>query len=329
MLGKLVCQEKDGEKLNKNLLRMISPLAICIAQYNDTVMVSSGLIDAVREKSGALSSIFEGLEAMCEFEFINPIIPIYKELDPVIIASLKKFGGENKIVEELCQVVKNIMRSLRAYFLPYLANFARQVVLGYQTYFLSTYLYCAEFSVTVFGGNKDALGILSEMFNLMGRHTFEMLSKGGYTNNPDIVGDFFGMCMRYVKYAPRLIFESTILPNLLEFSMLLIGFEHVQAGKALYMFIEHFFMHFAYASNRNDLSEKEIVAYDFALANGPLITKKLFQSLCAAPCRDLCDFIIDTLLSMKVTLFDNSKIWMQDAVQLVVYGFEYRWKRVL
>jgi len=57
-------------------------------------------------------------------------------------------------------------------------------------------------------------------------------------SKPDIVDDFFGMCMRYIKYCPNIYYEMPHWPDIVKLAILGIGIDHAPAAKALYMFID-------------------------------------------------------------------------------------------
>eukprot|EP00826_Nyctotherus_ovalis_P036770 TRINITY_DN3288_c0_g5_i3.p1 TRINITY_DN3288_c0_g5~~TRINITY_DN3288_c0_g5_i3.p1 ORF type:complete len:337 (-),score=98.50 TRINITY_DN3288_c0_g5_i3:281-1291(-) len=318
MYARIVCGDKNAKRLGLNLTRMIRPVVMAVAQHNAASDVTKEVVRSMKHNYILLSSIFAHLNEMTDFDENSPILGIYKELHPVLMASFKKFGHVAKMVEELCAIIKCIMRSIKDHFFPYLPEFARQIVEGYKTYSISTYLYCGEFTVSIFSRNENAMNILGEVFNLLGSHTFEILSKGSYTNSPEIIEDFFGMCVRYTKYTPKLVFESKILSQLLQFSIMVIGIEHYEAAKALYMFLEEFFHFFAANADKKLLQEKEMDALNFALANGPLIVSSLIRHLCAAPPKTLHQFIIDTLVEIKESLPKSSEKWMEEAIQLVM-----------
>lgn len=319
MLAKVVCRDEEALRLGTNFVGLVRPLAVAVAQCNE-VEVTEEIVNTMKQKITLLSAIFASLEEMKRFEDSNPIIGIYKELNPVLMASFKKFGAVEKIIEGICSITKHTMRSINKHFFPYIQDFARQVIEGYKTHSFSTYLYCGEFTVSVYGPMPEFEGILREMFNLLGTHTFDILSKGGYTNYPNIIEDFFGMCLRYMKYAPKLVFESEIISSLLQFSIVVIGIEHIDAAKALYLFLDKFFEHFLMHSEKVSLDDKELTALNFVFENGPLITKKLILTLCAAPYQGLHEFIISTLITMKDSLPKTTIRWIHDAIQLVACG---------
>jgi len=325
MYGKIVCKDKNPERLGAHFINLIKDLVILLNQCVDTVQLTQAMINTVKQVVSFLSTIFSNLEYINHSDEKNPIIAVYKDLHPIIMKALKRFYDSEKIVEEVCFIVKFTMRSIKGYFLPYLKEFILQVVAGYKASSLSTYLYCGEFIVSVFNEvttfnadkNPEVKKMIEEMFNFLGMHTFEILGKGGYTNYPNNVEDFFGMCMRFTNYASTLLFNSAILPNLLQFSIAIIGFDHLNAAKALYLFLNEFFKHFSNSADKTALEDKKLDAFSFVLENGPLISNKLIKTLCSAPYQGLHEHIIDILTTIRYALPKSSTNWLIEAIQLV------------
>ena len=317
MYARIVCGEKNPDIIKVNLERMIRPLAIFLIKNFTESSSNPELPKLLAQKTALLSCIFSRLEFMIDFEENNPIIPIYKELGPVLMNILKKFQSEEKLVENICLVIKYTMRSIKQYFMPYLEEFVGQVIEGYKNFGISTYLYCGEFTASVFGSKPEAESILGTMFNSMGKHTFELLINNGYTNFPHIVEDFFGMCLRYIKYTPKLIFGSEILPELLQFSIVIIGFNHSDAAKALYLFLNNFFRHFANKNTEDDINSKEAEAFGFIIENGALIIKKLILYIASGSHKGLCDYVIELIIEIYSSFPQTSALWILSAIQLV------------
>jgi transportin-3 len=59
-----------------------------------------------------------------------------------------------------------------------------------------------------------------------------MVTKEQCEQNPDLVNDFFGMAMRYIRYNKSLFFKSNALEIFVNFMMRCIGLERYRAAKA-------------------------------------------------------------------------------------------------
>ncbi len=316
MYAQIICRQPP-ELVKTNLERMIRPVAVVMLACVSAEALSKDQIELMYTKTHLLATIFSRVEDLKKLEERNPVIQIYAELSPVLLQGMKKFYTCERVLEVLVALVKHTMRSIGTFFFPYLDTFATQVVEGYRASPLAPYLYCAEFTASVYGGQEKSEKLLGDMFNMLGKHTFEVLGGGGYTNYPHLVEDFFGMSLRYIKYCPKAVFMSLILEELLQFSIALIGYEHIEGSKALYLFLAQFFNHFD--TKRTDLDPKESAALGFLLANGPIIAKKLILCLEGAPHKQISEYIIDLLVEMLEALPTQSATWIGDAVQFVSF----------
>jgi hypothetical protein len=89
------------------------------------------------------------------------------------------YQANDILVERICVCIKHSMRCLEELFIPYLQEFEEMVVGGYKTTGFSTYVYCAEFIVTVIGRFNDAEPFLLKLFNEMCETTFAILKTLG------------------------------------------------------------------------------------------------------------------------------------------------------
>lgn len=317
--AKIVCKQKTIELIKSSLERMIRPLAVGILNCVKVENLDETVVKTMLNHIKILCCIFRMSEDLGKYKPDNPLIGLYSELSSVLMQAMKKFQKFEKIIEEIVQTVKHAMRSLGNYFLQYLTPFAQEVIEGFKENHFSTYLYCAEFTASVFGNNVQFHELLQMMFNILGQQTFQFLGKNGFMLYPHLVEDLFGMCLRYIKYCPELIFGSIILQELLQFAIAVIGYEHIEASKALYNFLQHFFDHFGLKDPNIALQPKESEAKGFLIINGPLISKKLILNIETAPPKILVEYLIDLIIHITDAFPEESIIWLSEAIDLVLF----------
>lgn len=318
MYAKIICRQPDVALIKANLERMIRPLAVSLLALCKAPEINETILLQTKRKAKLLSNIFKSVEELSEKNENNPLIPIYAELSPLLMQLIKKFEKFEKIVEQVTSIIKKSMRSLDKYFLPYLGVFATQIVASYKNTGLHTYLYCAEIITTVYGSMPDFQQILGELFILMAKHSFEILRGTGAANNPHIVDDFFGMCSRYIRKCPQLIFNSETIADLIKFAVSIIGFEHVNAAKTLYLFLYNLFAHFAgKKTNDTKLDIHESETLSILISHGPIIMKKLFIVLVSAPHKEVYSYVNELIIEINMTLPKASEEWLIEAAQIL------------
>ena len=85
-------------------------------------------------------------------------------------------------------------------------------MLGYQKNQLGSFVYAVEFSFSEFGHQPQNADIFVEAFDFVVKVTNECLpTREKCEQNPDLINDFFGMSMRYVRYNKALFYSSNQL----------------------------------------------------------------------------------------------------------------------
>lgn len=143
---------------------------------------------------------------------MNPFVPVFSELWPFLENVLKEFVFNDDIIEFSCRLIKHSQRAMGNQFLPYLHPFLKQTMIGYQQNQIGSYVYAVEFCFTEFGHQPQHADLFVEAFDFIVKITYEKMTTKEYCEqNPDLVNDFFGMAMRYIRYSKSLFFKSNEL----------------------------------------------------------------------------------------------------------------------
>jgi transportin-3 len=170
-----------------------------------------------------LVEIADGLQLMGDFtkscselqertpvDSVNPLRPIFDELWPFLNQLLSHFAHNDDIVEYTCRLVKHSQRAMGNQFLPFLTPFIQTAMQGYQINPIGSYVYAVEFCFTEFGHQPQNAELFVEAFDFIIKTTAQALnSRSDLEQQPDLVNDFFGMAMRYVRYNKAIFFRST------------------------------------------------------------------------------------------------------------------------
>ncbi|CAD8091723.1 unnamed protein product [Paramecium sonneborni] len=169
------------------------------------------------------------------------IVNVYKELWPML-----KFGMERIVVYEP-NIAEKIVRYTKHTFRKAFNQFSVDLLTQVFQCFLNVYrqmpitacIYIAEVSATVFYKYPEYRNILLEAFESLCNITFQHLPQlSSFEENPDLTEDLFGMLVRYGRYTPVLLMQSSALQTILQLTLMAIGLEHVGAAKTFYSWLE-------------------------------------------------------------------------------------------
>lgn len=161
---------------------------------------------------GDFMKFCHGLQDRTPQNSTNPLLPIFTELWPFLQLVLNEFIESNEIVEYSCRLIKHSQRALGNKFIPFLQPFLQAMMLGYQKNQHGTFVYAVEFCFTEYGHQPQNAEIFIEAFDFVVKITDQYLnSRELCEQNPDLINDFFGMAMRYVRYDKAIFFKSTQL----------------------------------------------------------------------------------------------------------------------
>lgn len=121
------------------------------------------------------------------------------------------------------------------------------------------------------------------------------------------------MCLRYIKYAPIIIFENPIICDILEFA-LNINVTHIDCAKALYLFLGYLFNHFR-NKKVDQLNELEGKTFSYLLNKGPAITIKLIKHIESAPHYRISEYLVDCLIDLFESIPTYFTIWISEAIR--------------
>ena len=135
------------------------------------------------------------------------------------------------------------MRSLKLSFLPYIDEVFTSIFNAYQNHPIASYVYTVEIVVTVFSQYREFSEALKNIYEKACEITFKHLSKLDVIEaNPELSEDFFGMNMRFMRYAPKIVIECDKLDAVLDLCYKAIGVEDKSIANAVYGFIESLYM---------------------------------------------------------------------------------------
>lgn len=313
-----VIDEYPDKAHKTNLLRHL-----CKPFGNEILLLSKQ--DPSNQKSQMFNTVIKNLE-MLELivKNLSPadpdveehvLVDILTELWPLLQEYLLKFYDECDIVECITKFLKYVMRSITRLFGPFMEPYFKIMTENYQKKPVSTYLYSVEVALTIFYRTPEYQSWLENIFNMMNQQTCIYLKdKNIHKIDPDLLDDFFGLIVRYLRYMPEVVLNCPTLKLMLEQGTALIGIQTVHAAKALYQFFEEVFKVCQPGSQLRGASEllRIIAEENF----GTLIISKMMQEFVTCyPQRIVRDFMDDVFMKAISLHQQNSIIWFSEALK--------------
>ncbi|CAM9594406.1 unnamed protein product [Chrysoparadoxa australica] len=164
----------------------------------------------------------------------HPVVGIVQQLWPLLEATHNLHQSNVHIVEKLCRIHKHSMRATRNLYEPLLEPLLKLLVEHFRVKPHSTYLYCASIAITEFGRFDRFVPILYHMFDVFCSEVFAHLqSPEHFTNEPDMVEEFFYLAGRFVSYCPQSLVSSPLLRQVVAFAIAGLRQDHREARKAV------------------------------------------------------------------------------------------------
>lgn len=302
----IICESKDPSAIKAHLEKMIAPLLHSTAKALSTPAASN--TPTTSQSLLSLVSVFSNIESL-KVCAENPLLDVFSEVFDVLVEVMEKSVAASA-VECVGTIVKNFMRCAEAGFLPRLGVFVEAVERNYKRTALSSYLYYAEFTISVYGSNKELFKLLLSMVDTLGKFALELIEK---RNDRTCVADFFGMCLRCLEVSPTLFFESEITDKTLELSANMLNNGGTEYTKPLCMFLCQLFK---YYSNKDlSLDGKRLEVWNYLINKAAGILKKTVFILASGP--DEKQHLIDLFIQMFESLPVNNMRHFLDAIQSV------------
>jgi len=134
------------------------------------------------------------------------------------------------------------MRGLGDKFIPYLTDYKKIIINGYNSKPCSSYIYAYENICSVFAQKFNMLDDLTLFLKELFLITFSkyLTSEKSYDEYSDITKDFFGLLFHVIKLNPVILFNLDVLDDLIALTISKLGITHIDSLKNLIYFLEVF-----------------------------------------------------------------------------------------
>ena len=170
----------------------------------------------------------------------NLVLSLVSQCWPFFEQIVQRFGSENKCAEKLCRLYKHTLRSVKHEFEPLLSALMQQLAAAFEHTFRSSYLYCASICVTEFSNKAEYAEPLFGLIGALSQSAFKRFnSVEGFTNNPDVVEEYFYLCSRMINYCSKPIMSSDLLGEMVRCAIVGMQVHHRDANKGVLNFLEN------------------------------------------------------------------------------------------
>lgn len=174
--------------------------------------IDEEILTEIMDQLDLLATFFKGLSQFPELVTEgqqNPVTPLFEELWPFVDLIMTQFVLYDEIIDANCRLMKAILRSMGPQFGPNVQKFIRKNMLCYSQNAIGPFLYSVEFTLTKFGKDDAHANLFQEALDFVVEHSSQVLaSPGNCERSPELMNDFFGMTLRYLRYNETLFFNS-------------------------------------------------------------------------------------------------------------------------
>jgi len=151
----------------------------------------------------------------------------------------RRLSYSARVSERLAALFKMAIRAFGSHFGVYLQDFLSLMVEAFQISGMSPFLYAASIGMEEFSTDRTRYPFFVSVVESLSVHVFGLLPNlEAFTNNPDVVEDFFIMLDRVIRFMPTEIINAHFFPETFKCGVVGSLIEHRDASKCLLLYME-------------------------------------------------------------------------------------------
>lgn len=261
--------KNNSENIKKNVVEIYKPWVLLLNEVqtkltedttkNITVEETNTLVGVLEVLKYISKGCYEGLDKTNRFIFSE----IFVEIWPKIRFLLDRFSTNSDIIENLMQLIKYFMRGMDNNFQPYLEEYCRCLIKGYEITPISSYIYGFEILMTVFSDNQAARPAIDTIFSMFCELTLSkyLKSKEDLNTNVQLGEDFFGLLGRIMKLNPFVVLDSNQAETIIKTCVENLDINHIETSKAITLFLIRLF-NYRKLKSFSDLQQQQPELYE-------------------------------------------------------------------
>lgn len=167
------------------------------------------------------------------------VAKVTAELWPLFEQVIRDYIHDDRVIEKLCRCWKYSMKMAGASFSPMLQPYLETIANYYTVVPRSAFIYGLSTVVDTFRGQPEYQAIMHHCLHAISVKTFNILTTAeSFTENPDIVEDFFELGMRCLNCMPESMLESELVVKMFVCGLQGLLVQHREAYSSLLAFFE-------------------------------------------------------------------------------------------
>ncbi|XP_057746583.1 transportin MOS14 [Arachis stenosperma] len=251
------------------------------------------------------------------FRYVNHpevVADAIQRLWPIFKAIFDLRAWDMRTMESLCRACKYAVRTSGRFMGVTIGAMLEEIQSLYRQHHQPCFLYLSSEVIKIFGSDPSCADYLKNLIEALFQHTTRLLTNiQEFTARPDIADDCFLLASRCIRYCPQLFIPSSVLPSLVDCSMIGITVQHREASKSILHFLADIF-----DLANSALGEQFIPIRDgVIIPRGASITRILVASLTGALPKSRVDVVSYTLLALMRAYGSRALEWAKECVLLI------------
>eukprot|EP00468_Gymnochlora_sp_CCMP2014_P012105 CAMPEP_0167747030 /NCGR_PEP_ID=MMETSP0110_2-20121227/4047_1 /TAXON_ID=629695 /ORGANISM="Gymnochlora sp., Strain CCMP2014" /LENGTH=817 /DNA_ID=CAMNT_0007631871 /DNA_START=450 /DNA_END=2903 /DNA_ORIENTATION=+ len=252
VVTRLPLQNENGYL--KGLTEMMKPLAEILKGAIDRKMLhvephKTKISDALDLVAQIFMSITEASEDRIDEDQKSKTqrrkhtVFILSHLKPILDTLMLQYLKDDSLMERVCRCWKYGIRAVKLGFTHMLKPLLNRLAELFPEHPHSSFLYIICVCVSEFGKqpHREYQEVMAKAYVVFTKHGMNTLRNSkAFTDNPDVVGDFFDMQKRYLTHCPRIVFSSELIVQVFQCALVGIGVHHEDACAMLMRFFATF-----------------------------------------------------------------------------------------
>ncbi|KAL4433311.1 hypothetical protein ABPG74_017415 [Tetrahymena malaccensis] len=307
------------ECISSHLISLCSPYANDILNYTKLPVEQQNdkeVINSLKKPIKAIKNIIQCVpEREQQGAFPHSILQeIFKQIWDVLKFIMENKKNYTSLIENIVSVIKQFIIKMNVDFDIFFIEFLQQIIILFKHSYQSGILYIIEKCVKIFQNSKyheQFTPYLQQAFETLVDTTLSNLkSIDDFTENPDLVEDFYGFVGRFLKYFPGIFLSSQFLHSILSSIQIGIKLQHREAAKALFALMELLYeiINTKHVQKIQNLAHL-IQPYQNALINQYTLqyNNLLFEELSQVPSKEIRQYIYDIFIA-QIDCFGSASV---------------------
>jgi hypothetical protein len=154
---------------------------------------------------------------------------------------MKRYNTDNDVMEKTTRIIKSTIRGGSQHFVnsKLATSILNEVVTVYKSSSKSCFLYLVSVYVDEYGQLESTQELFEGcLLQILEKTSTLLTDLASFTNDPDLVEDFFELLIRYFKRCSKILLKEQYLIHVLDLALCGIRIRHADASRAILLYIQ-------------------------------------------------------------------------------------------